>query len=218
MAGPRRRSAGGAAAGYRAMADCGAGRGVRQGEVFGISPDDVDWLRKKVHVRRQVKIVGGRPLFAPPKGGKERDVPLPESLALRLSAHLAEHPARGVTLPWERPGGKPVTAALIHRARQVARSGADWNRYTWHEALKAAGVRRAARTGSTAPPRFASALLADGVDIRTLAEYLGHHDPAFTLRVYCHLIPSGQERMRSAVDRAIGGDCPGIAPGGETGS
>jgi hypothetical protein len=30
---------------------------------------------------------------------------------------------------------------------------------------------------------FASALLANGVDIRALAAYLGHHDPGFTLRV-----------------------------------
>ncbi|MFI7035511.1 hypothetical protein ACIBI0_02375 [Microbispora rosea] len=25
-------------------------------------------------------------------------------------------------------------------------------------------------------------LLADGVDVRSLAEFLGHHDPGFTLR------------------------------------
>ena len=62
------------------------GAGLRQGEVFGLSPDDIDWLRKIVHVRRQVKIVGGHRVFAPPKGGKDRDVPLAASLALRLSA------------------------------------------------------------------------------------------------------------------------------------
>ena len=207
-------------AGYRAMADCGAGLGMRQGEVFGISPDDVDWLRKMVHVRRQVKIVGGRPLFALPKGGKERDVPLPESVALRLSAHLAEHPAREVGLPWQAPGGQKVTVALAFTAPA---GGAiwrgEWNRNTWHPALQAAGVTPCRENGFHALRHaFASALLADGVDIRTLAEYLGHHDPAFTLRVYCHLIPSGQERMRSAVDRALGADCPGIAQGGETGS
>lgn len=34
--------------------------GLRQGEVFGLSPDDIDCLRKIIHVRRQVKIVGCR--------------------------------------------------------------------------------------------------------------------------------------------------------------
>lgn len=38
---------------------------------------------------------------------------------------------------------------------------------------------------------YASTLLADGVDIRTLPEYLGHGDPGFTLRTYTHLMPVG---------------------------
>ena len=78
---------------YQAMADAGKGAGLRQGEVFGLSPDDIDWLRKIIHVRRQVKIVGGRRVFAPPKFGKDRDVPLSQVLALRLSAHLKVFPA-----------------------------------------------------------------------------------------------------------------------------
>ncbi|MGI5159770.1 tyrosine-type recombinase/integrase [Microbispora sp. CA-102843] len=51
---------------------------------------------------------------------------------------------------------------------------------------------------------FASVLLADGVDVRSLAEFLGHRDPGFTLRTYTHLMPSGEERMRKAIDRAFG--------------
>ena len=34
---------------------------------------------------------------------------------------------------------------------------------------------------------FASTLLDGGVSIRGVAAYLGHSDPAFTLRVYAHL-------------------------------
>ncbi|MEV4534770.1 hypothetical protein AB0J82_13160 [Asanoa sp. NPDC049518] len=48
-------------------------------------------------------------------------------------------------------------------------------------------------------------LLADGVDIRTLAEYLGHGDPGFTLRTYTHLMPSAPDKARRAVDRALSG-------------
>jgi integrase len=98
---------------YQAVADVGKGAGLRQGEVFGLSPDDIDWLRKIIHVRRQVKIVGGRRVFAPPKFGKDRDVPLSAALALRLSAHLKVFPAAEVTLPWQKPGGKPVTVSLM---------------------------------------------------------------------------------------------------------
>jgi integrase len=43
----------------------------------------------------------------------------------------------------------------------------------------------------------------DGVNIKELAEYLGHHDPGFTLRMYTHLLPSSYERARQAVDRRL---------------
>jgi integrase len=53
---------------------------------------------------------------------------------------------------------------------------------------------------------FASVLLDAGENIRALAEYLGHADPAFTLRVYTHLMPSSSVRTRAAIDRMFGGD------------
>jgi integrase len=189
---------------YRAMSDCGSGLGMRQGEVFGFSPDDADWLRLNVHVCRQVRIVGGTLVFAPPKGGKERDVPLDESISLRLSAHLAEYPAREVTLPWRSPDGPPVTVRLMFTAPQGgAMWRSDWSRLIWHPALKAASVTPCRENGFHAERHyFASSLLADGVDIRTVSEYLGHHDPAFTLRIYTHLMPSGEQRARAAIARA----------------
>jgi integrase len=48
-------------------------------------------------------------------------------------------------------------------------------------------------------------LLTGGVDIRALAEYLGHTDPGFTLRTYTHLMPSSTDTMRKAVDLALNG-------------
>ena len=47
---------------------------------------------------------------------------------------------------------------------------------------------------------YASVLLAGGVDIKALSEYLGHHDPAMTLRIYAHLMPECR-RPRAAGDR-----------------
>jgi len=40
----------------------------------------------------------------------------------------------------------------------------------------------------------ASSPLAEGVDVRTLAEYLGRADPGFTLRTYTRLLPSSGDR------------------------
>jgi integrase len=47
---------------------------------------------------------------------------------------------------------------------------------------------------------YASTLLAQGVTIKELADYLGHTDPGFTLRTYTHLLPTSHEQARRAVD------------------
>jgi integrase len=47
---------------------------------------------------------------------------------------------------------------------------------------------------------YASVLLAEGVSIRELAEYLGHSDPGFTLRTYIHMLPDSHERAINAID------------------
>jgi integrase len=51
-------------------------------------------------------------------------------------------------------------------------------------------------------------LLDAGESIKALSEYLGHHDPGFTLRTYTHLMPSSETRTRAAVDRVFQGEEP----------
>jgi hypothetical protein len=46
-------------------------------------------------------------------------------------------------------------------------------------------------------------LLAAAAPTTDLAEYLGHHDPAFTLRVYSHLMPGSHDRARRAIDAGM---------------
>jgi integrase len=188
-----------------AMIDVGAGLGMRQGEVFGLSVDDVDFLRRQVHVRRQVKIVDDTLVFALPKGGKERDVPLPDTVALRLSAHLQAFPPTVVTLPWETPDGKPVEVRLMFttgNGTALARTYFNWS--VWKHALREAGVPDTRDNGMhVLRDTYASALLEDGVSIKALADYLGHADPGFTLRTYTHLMPTTEDRARDAIDRAL---------------
>ena len=43
-------------------------------------------------------------------------------------------------------------------------------------------------------------MLAGGVSIKELAEYLGHSDPAFTLRVYAHMLPCSHDRARAVIN------------------
>jgi integrase len=207
----------GAASRYAALADLGAGLRLRQGEAFGLAAEDIDWLHRVVHIRRQVRIVGSTMTFAPPKGGKERDIPLADSVALRLSAHIAACPPAPVTLPWKVPDGKPVTARLlVTTPRGAAVHRSNFNVGSWQPALRAAGIPAGRTNGQHALRHyFASACLANGVDIRALSEYLGHHDPGFTLRTYVHLMPDAADRTRQAIDAAYASsDGPATAQGG----
>ncbi|MEV3993369.1 site-specific integrase [Streptomyces sp. NPDC049837] len=191
---------------YQGLVDPAAGCGLRQGEVFGLAVEDVDFLGGLVHVVRQVKLLRNRPVFAPPKGGKERDVPLPESIAFALAGHLTRFPAAEVTLPWKTLDGPPFTAALIFRSPEgLALNRNRFNDREWRPALRAAGIPTGRDNGMHALRHFyASVLLDAGESIKALSEYLGHHDPGFTLRTYTHLMPSSQTRTRAAVDAVFG--------------
>jgi integrase len=107
---------------YREIVTVAAGVGLRQGEVFGLAVDDVDFLRGWVRVRHQVKIVGGQLVLAAPKRNKTRTVPLAETVAIRLAEHLRKFPAVELSLPWNVPGGRPTTFALSSLAASVVPS------------------------------------------------------------------------------------------------
>ncbi|MDI3389636.1 site-specific integrase [Streptomyces sp. B-S-A8] len=198
---------------YRTMVDLGAGCGLRQGEIFGLPVDETDFLGGWLHVAYQVKLVRGKPIFAPPKGGKERDVPLPGAVGEALAVHMTAYPPVKVTLPWLDLDGPPVTKTLFFTNSEgsaVRRN--TFNRRHWKPALATAGIiperekgeaeyEKSPEDGMHALRHFyASVLLDAGENIKALSQYLGHSDPGFTLRTYTHLMPSSEGRTRKAVD------------------
>ncbi|MGH3313496.1 MAG: tyrosine-type recombinase/integrase [Streptomyces sp.] len=191
---------------YREMIEVAAGCGLRQGEIFGLAVEDVDFLPGTMHVVRQVKLVANQPVFAPPKGGKERDVPLPESVASALAEHITRYSPTEITLPWKNLDGPPVSATLIfYSAEGLPLNRNRFNTRVWRPTLRALEVSAGRENGMHALRHFyASALLDAGESIKALSEYLGHHDPGYTLRTYTHLMPSSEARTRAAVDGLFG--------------
>lgn len=178
---------------YRATAVVAAGCGLRQGEVFGLRVVDVDFLRHAVHVRQQVKhLTGEGVVVAPPKRGKTRTVPLSETVAAAVSEHLRAYPAEGEALVFTNTAGGPIN-----------RGG--FNDRVWKPALEAAGIAPTRANGMhMLRHTYASVLLAEGVSIRAVADYLGHESASFTLHVYTHLMPDDDERARAVIDAAFG--------------
>ncbi|RJS46553.1 tyrosine-type recombinase/integrase [Nocardioides cavernaquae] len=191
---------------HQLVAVLAAGTGLRQGEIFGLSPSDFDLERDVIEVRRQVKLYRGHVrYFDLPKGGKTRTVALPGSVRQAFERHLEQWPTADVTHPWAKPDGDPVTFRLFFATTTGQALKRDvFNEGTWWPALRRIGVLPSRETGCHALRHFyASTLLDAGVSIKVVSEYLGHADPAFTLRTYTHLMPNSDGRVRNAVDAAI---------------
>ncbi|MFZ3592235.1 tyrosine-type recombinase/integrase [Streptomyces sp. BH104] len=136
---------------FRILVDLGVGAGLRQGEAIGLAVDDIDTAAGVLHIRRQLKKVHNKLVYALPKGEKTRDVPLPRHLAGRLDAHMREFPAKKVTLPWGNPDVPETDKQAEERAPQsyelvvTATQGGpvrrdSWNERYWKSALVHAGV------------------------------------------------------------------------------
>ncbi|MEU3492210.1 site-specific integrase [Kitasatospora cineracea] len=197
---------------FRPVVDLGGGCGLRQGEILGLAVDAIDFRAQTLHVVSQVKVLRQGLVFAPPKGDKVRDVPLPTAVAAILREHIAAFPPVAVTLPWRTWEGPKTTKLLLFTdATGNAFRRSTFNAGLWKPALAAGGVipvplpglghARAPRDGMHALRHFyASVLLDAGENIKALSEYLGHADASITLRTYTHLMPSSPDRTRRAVD------------------
>ncbi|GGS95833.1 hypothetical protein GCM10010259_22880 [Streptomyces daghestanicus] len=75
------------------------------------------------------------------------------------------------------------------------RGGKPWRRDKW-EMPREFGFHVLRHT-------FAGVVLAEGETITKLAEWLGHSDPAFTLRTYVHFMPKAGNRARAALGSFI---------------
>lgn len=196
---------------YRLVVWLGAGLGLRQGEIFGLSPEDIDLERGEVHVRRQVKLLpSNKQIFGLPKGRKTREVPLPDAVLEAINLHMTKWPPVDVTLPWETSTGRPVTVSLLIHSREKKALGRNYfNTFLWKPALIAVDVKPIRANGCHALRHFfASTALHEGESIKAISEYLGHADPGFTLRTYTHLIEDGAERTKRAVDAVFGHATP----------
>jgi integrase len=173
---------------YSALIVTGAGLGLRPGELFGLTVDRVDFLRRTVTVDRQLLYTKGESVkLAPLKTtASYRTLPLPRTVAEALAAHLAAFPTDGFVFTNERDApiqGHPFSAV-------------------WERARKAAGLPAWA-TPHALRHYYASLLIQSGASVKAVQARLGHGSAIVTLDTYGHLWPDEEDRTRAAVDTAF---------------
>lgn len=127
------------------------------------------------------------------------------------------NPARRRYAPAMPPGGAQTAVPLLITAKQRKSVAVNYfNANVWKPALARAGVilsTTTPRVGGgvlyTPPPEngfhvlrhtYASVMLQAGEPIHAVARWLGHADPAITLRAYAHLMPEAGTRGIAALE------------------
>lgn len=156
--------------------------GLRLGEAAAVQVGDIDFLRKRLQVSRQVQRTtkAGGIEIRPPKYNSERTVYLANDLVLLLAKHCE---GRDLWLFEGKTGNPPHQNTVGYRTRRV--------------------LQRANVTGLTLHSLrhfYASALIAAGCDVVTVQRSLGHGSASTTLSTYAHLWPSAEDRTRKAAE------------------
>jgi integrase len=170
---------------YRAAVVTLAGSGLRIGELLGLDTHHVNFLGRAIRVERQ-RLQNGQ--LGPCKTDSSvRTVPVGHVVIDALADHL-----RGAAQMID--GGPLFTATKGQPLRYNAWKAA------WTAALRATGLNL-----DTHALRhfYASGLISGGASVKQVQMALGHASPAITLKVYSHMWPGDDDRIRDLSDATM---------------
>jgi integrase len=175
---------------YQAFVALAAFAGLRLGEAAGVQVADIDFLRKRLTIARQVqRAPRGVVDIRAPKYRSERVVYLADDLVEILAAHVKNHRAGATGSSWlfEASPGQPPHQNTVGYWWRKACLGAKVDGVTLHD------LRH----------YYASGLIAAGCDVVTVQRALGHAKATTTLDTYAHLWPTAEDRTRGAAQSML---------------
>lgn len=174
------------------------GLGLRQGEVLGLTWQDVDFEAGALHVRKQLQRVDGVLQRVDLKTERSRrTLAMPGRILTVLLEHRdrerERHQAEGrALLPgafvFTTPEGGPLEARTVLRWFDAVLKRADLRYIRFHD------LRHSAATF----------LLVQGVPMRVVMEILGHSQMSTTSDRYSHVVPELQREAASRMDAILG--------------
>lgn len=165
--------------------------GLRRGEIAGLRWSDVDLDARTLSIVNNRVSAGGRSIENDPKSAmSRRTLPLPARLVSAL------HDAR------ERQRVERIEAGSAYRSGAYVVSNEVGDPYSpavlsrnWRDTLARVGMRHLKLHG--ARHTAATLMHLDGVPTAVIAAYIGHNDPALTMRLYAH---SQDDALRAAAN------------------
>jgi integrase len=172
---------------YHPVFLCAVRSGLRESEVIGLQPCDLDFNDRFIEVRRS--IVRGR--ITTPKNGKSRRVDMSLQLADVLRAHLHETKKETLKKGWKEP-----PQWLFYNDKGEPLDPNNLRKRYFYKCLEKAGLRRI--RFHDLRHTFASLLISQGESLAYVRDQLGHHSIQVTVDIYGHLVPGAN---RDAVDK-----------------
>ena len=173
-----------------AMMWLGVVGGLRWAECAGLTVAGLDLLAGAVSVSQQLGRDGE--LSSPKSRAGCRRLSIPDWLAEDLAAVLARR----------RLGAADATALVFVSAEGLPLHYTNWRRRTWAPACAEAGLP--SLRFHDLRSMSATALVAEGVDVKTAQVRLGHSSPTVTLGIYARATAEADRAAGDAVGRYFG--------------
>lgn len=174
--------------------------GMRRGECCGLKWNDINWRQRSIHIQRNIVKVSHTPVEekAPKTAAGDRVVFFSKEMSTLLKEYqkecvwqigqIGEGELTDADFLFRQQGGTPMTPTT----------------FTWrfNIILKKYGLPKQLTVHSLRHTN-ASLLIAEGVDVRTVAGLLGHAQPSTTLDIYSHAFDKKKKEAQERLGRVL---------------
>ncbi len=175
--------------------------GMRQGELLGLTWENIDLERGVLYVKNNLQWIDSKPLMQDPKTAKSRRMIFIGPLArAALLAHRERQHIQRDAMTWEQQkwnllftnlkGGPMHPSTLVHQHYEVVLKRATLPKIRFHD------LRHTAAT----------LLLEAGINPKVVSEMLGHSSVSITLSLYSHATPAMHYTASVVMDKVLRGE------------